>query len=245
LQLDSIGGIDKLFAEPLMDKTTSVLVIAHHQQLMPSHDHPRLDAPTGDNFLQKASAKRSDSLASSISERGDSQPPIRIPVPGLSSSMNSVRVALQAAHSKRTSLPISTIVKFIPIPPENSPQITKLEHRGGLIFGRFENVVNDGQPLEISLKDATIGSIRLSFPSHVAADVSEDLHDGSITFRFKKPVVTILQGLALKYNIAPNQLLDSVTVGTERVEYDFHSGSNITDQTQLIIDLKGAANISR
>ena len=93
---------------------------------------------------------------------------------------------------------------------------------------------NDGNVLELHLKDDRIGSIGVALPPHVSATVTRT--PKVIRFTLSKPITVLLTGLKDTYGIASNQRLQYVELTASAVEYGFESAS-LHDRLTLIINL--------
>jgi hypothetical protein len=244
LATQAFSDVEGQILSPLANSHGSVLVIVSSRKrtTIAQLDGHFEQNVTSVRLLRSSAHRAGETNSPSEAMTSQAQPPIRIPAPDFAASMNKIRNELEHAHSLHAPYSISSIISHLPLEPNNSLQLPKLQARGNLLFGLNDHVVNNGRPLDVTFKDGTIGSIQLSLPAHVAAKISGGSDD--MAFAFNPSIVAILQGLAIKYNIAPNELLDSIEMTSKSVEYDFHSGSNKADQTTLIIELAGSSHVA-
>jgi hypothetical protein len=167
---------------------------------------------------------------------------INIPAAPLNSSIAKIKTDLSNAAAHHSPLPVKSITSNLPINTKDASNVEgvkELESRGSLSFGN-NTVANNGEELELQLKDDRIGTFAAQVPPHVSATVSRTAT--VLRFTLDSPITVILTGLNAKYGIASNERLEYIELTSNTVEYGFSSKAG--DKTKLIINLAAPAKSS-
>lgn len=163
----------------------------------------------------------------------------RFTTPGkqYSAAADKLREELHSHYKGKTPYPISRIFALFPFQVADEKKKQALIKRGSIQFDKAV-ASNRGEKLEVQFYDEFLKKIIVVFPDFVQANL-EILPDNALRLEFEPDHtgLVVLYMLDPNHEIAPNQLLESITFSQKNISYLLHQENKENQKVRIIVDL--------
>lgn len=161
----------------------------------------------------------------------------RTPGKQYATAADTFREDLYSHYKEKKPYPISRIFSLFPFQVTDENKREALIKRGNISFNGT-TVSNQGPKLEVQFYDEFLKKIIVVFPQLIKAQV-EVLPQADVRLEFdpSHTGLVVLYMLDPNHEIAPNQLLESITFAKSSISYLLHQENKENQKVRIIVDL--------